>query len=755
MQSKGRLQSSLLRTIWYTVITALVAIAIAFALTVVLSQSTQAQTLTIIHNFTGGADEAYSSAGLRMEAAGNFYETTHGSAGYAGAGSSRLTINRAQYGAAGRFTDVTARLNSQIQGDQLSLQVTNDTMGGDPAYGQNKTLTVQYTYNGRTGQVSVKEGDYLRLPDHTATYQSSLQILRAEYGAGSRSSDVTARLNSQIQDDQLSLPVTNDTMGGDPAQGHAKTLTVRYSYKGAAGQVAVNEGDYLRLPGENTPSSPQQVSEASSPQLPNPGDTGVSKEQQEQLGLQAAAEVYKQVPVLPDSGPATQYVQQLGRKLVSVIPQQESWPYQFHVVAQKEINAFALPGGPIFINLGTITAADNEAELAGVMAHEMSHVYMQHSIKQMKTQQTEQELAGILGAVLGQVGGVAGSLGQLGVNLGAGMLSLKYSRSDEAQADAVGAVIMYQAGYEPKALAEFFQKLEQQGGGNGPGFLSDHPDPGNRVAAVEKEIQGWPPRTFEASSQAFVRARQQAQTVRAYSAQEIAQGAKDGTWARQNLQSGSTLPNLPAPANPPGVTLSNDQIAGGLKEALTLSTGTAVASTGRPDGYFKNPAIKILLPSSLQTVAKGMRMLGMSAQLDDLELSMNRAAEQAAPAAKQVFINSIRKMSFADVRQILFGGNTAATDYFKKTSSTELAQAFTPIVHQSMENVGVIKQFNDLAQNSMAAPLLADQNFNLDGYVVGKALDGLFYMLGQEEKQIRTDPAARTTALLKEVFGKK
>jgi len=206
-------------------------------------------------------------------------------------------------------------------------------------------------------------------------------------------------------------------------------------------------------------------------------------------------------------------------------------------------------------------------------------------------------------------------------------------------------------------------------------------------------------------------------------------------------------------SNLPGMALSNDKIAGGLKEALTKSTGSAVASTGRPDGYFKNQAIKILLPNSLQTVGKGMRMMGMGAQLDELELSMNRAAEQAAPAAKQIFINAITKMSFEDARKILSGGNTAATDYFKKTSSTELTQAFTPIVHQSMENVGVVKQFDAVAQNSMVGPLLG--NFNLDSYVVGKALEGLFYMLGQEEKQIRTDPAAQTTALLKEVFGKK
>src|SRR5215470_4213121 len=113
------------------------------------------------------------------------------------------------------------------------------------------------------------------------------------------------------------------------------------------------------------------------PQLPNPGTVAISKQQQEQLGLKAMSEVYQQMPVLPDSSPVTQYVQQLGRRLVQVIPQPNSWPYQFHVIPQKDINAFALPGGPIFVNVGTILAAENEAQLAGVMSHEMSHVYMQ------------------------------------------------------------------------------------------------------------------------------------------------------------------------------------------------------------------------------------------------------------------------------------------------------------------------------------------------------------------------------------------
>jgi len=209
------------------------------------------------------------------------------------------------------------------------------------------------------------------------------------------------------------------------------------------------------------------------------------------------------------------------------------------------------------------------------------------------------------------------------------------------------------------------------------------------------------------------------------------------------------------PASTGTMRLSNDKITAGLKEALTVSTGKAVASTGRVDGFFKNAAIKILLPENLRKAGAGMRLMGMGTQVDDLELGMNRAAEQAAPAAKQIFIDALMRMSFDDARQILSGSDTAATEYFKRASSEELMATFTPTVHAAMENVGVIRQYNQVVRNSGAAALLGGRNFNLDQYVVGKTLDGLFYMLGQEEKKIRKNPAAQTTALLREVFGKK
>src|SRR5579864_853837 len=190
--------------------------------------------------------------------------------------------------------------------------------------------------------------------------------------------------------------------------------------------------------------------------------------------------------------------------------------------------------------------------------------------------------------------------------------------------------------------------------------------------------------------------------------------------------------------------LTDSKIISGLKQALEISTGKAVAATGKPDGFLKNEAIKIALPPKLETVGQGMRMLGMGAKVDELEVGMNRAAEQATPQAKQIFITAVKKMSFDDARKILTGGDTAATDYFKRTSSADLTTAFSPIVHRSMQRVGVVQQYNNLLATAPGGSALAGQ-FDLNKYVVGKTLDGLFLMLGEEEKKIRKDPAAQAT----------
>ena len=200
--------------------------------------------------------------------------------------------------------------------------------------------------------------------------------------------------------------------------------------------------------------------------------------------------------------------------------------------------------------------------------------------------------------------------------------------------------------------------------------------------------------------------------------------------------------------------LNDEKIIAGLKQALEVSTGKAVALTGKHDGFLRNEAIRIFLPPKLEPIGKAMRLLGMGDQVDDLEIGMNRAAEQATPQAKEIFLAALKRMTFHDARMILTGNDTAATDYFQRTSTGDLTDAFTPIVHRTMEHIGLVKQYQRVIKAAPGGSAIAG-DFDLDKYVVGKTLDGLFAMCGEEERKIRKNPAAQTTDLLKEVFGRK
>jgi hypothetical protein len=202
-------------------------------------------------------------------------------------------------------------------------------------------------------------------------------------------------------------------------------------------------------------------------------------------------------------------------------------------------------------------------------------------------------------------------------------------------------------------------------------------------------------------------------------------------------------------------TIGDVRIGAALKEALQVGTENAVKLTGRPDGYFRNEAIKILLPEQLRSLEKGLRAVGFGPQVDELVLGMNRAAERAAPQAKQIFWDAIGAMTIDDARNILGGADTAATDYFKAKTSGALTTAFRPIVETSMRDVGVTRQYTELYRRAQAIPFLNVEAYDLDRYVVTRALDGLFHVVGEEEKKIRTNPAARVTELLRDVFGRR
>ena len=199
----------------------------------------------------------------------------------------------------------------------------------------------------------------------------------------------------------------------------------------------------------------------------------------------------------------------------------------------------------------------------------------------------------------------------------------------------------------------------------------------------------------------------------------------------------------------------SQDVTAGLKEALAVGTGNAVQMLSKSNGYFGDAAVKILMPEKMQKAAEVLKKAGYQKEVDDFILSMNRAAEQAAPKARPIFEDAVKKMSFDDAQKILKGGNTAATDYFKAKTSSQLTDAFKPVIADSMNQVGATRSYKALTDryNSMM-PFGKMDSFDLDSYVTGKSLDGMFLKVGQEEAKIRTNPAARTTDLLKKVFTK-
>jgi Zn-dependent protease with chaperone function len=213
-----------------------------------------------------------------------------------------------------------------------------------------------------------------------------------------------------------------------------------------------------------------------------------SQEQDVQLGKEAAADVRKTMPIV-NNAELTAYVNRIGARLAKS-PRAGGYPYTFEVVNDPSINAFALPGGPMFVHTGLIASLDNESQLAGVLAHEISHVALRHGTSNVSKANIIQLPAMLGGQMLGNKGGIWGTLGQLGIGLGAQSLLLKYSRGAEQDADLNGAQIMHDAGYDPTQMAVFFQKLEgPNGGDNGKlaNFMSDHPTPGNRVKYVSDQ----------------------------------------------------------------------------------------------------------------------------------------------------------------------------------------------------------------------------------------------------------------------------
>lgn len=217
------------------------------------------------------------------------------------------------------------------------------------------------------------------------------------------------------------------------------------------------------------------------------------------------------------------------------------------------------------------------------------------------------------------------------------------------------------------------------------------------------------------------------------------------------LKSAGSLPKSSAP----GSAVDDKTAGAGIKEALAKGTEEAVNKLSTPNGYFSNQAVKILMPPSIQKIADVARTVGFQKQVDDFILSMNRAAEAAAPLAARFFADAIREMTFDDVRGLLTGGDTAATEFFKRKTHDKLYAAFKPVVSEKVQSAGATQAYNNLKDRASSVPFIGGgQSLDLDDYVTNKSLDGLFLMVAEQEKNIRNNPLARGSDLLKAVFGK-
>jgi beta-barrel assembly-enhancing protease len=374
-----------------------------------------------------------------------------------------------------------------------------------------------------------------------------------------------------------------------------------------------------------------------------------SVEQEVQAGQQYSAEVEKQLPLVNDST-INNYVSRLGQRLAAKAPGTQ-YPYTFKVVNQKEINAFALPGGPIYVNLGTIQAASNESELAGVMAHEISHVVMRHSVNQASKQAAAQIPLAILGGRMG--GGMVGQLAQLGIGFGVGSLFMKYSRDAEREADLVGADILYDAGYNPQGMVTFFRKLEEETGARGSEFFQSHPNPGNRADAVAKEISTLGNRQFTSGSSEFQNIKSRVSGMKPLTAKQIAEQQKQGG-------TGST-----------GTISRNGDINPSSTFKSLEHNAYSVQYPSNWDAYGDKSSTVTIAPKggvSQDAVAYGVIINGFEAEqrnggsLDDAAHQLVQQIRQSNPEMKQVGNDEDFRLNGAAAKSIMMVGNSPLVD---------------------------------------------------------------------------------------------
>lgn len=460
--------------------------------------------------------------------------------------------------------------------------------------------------------------------------------------------------------------------------------------------------------------------------------TLTTPEQENKLGEDAYKEILQKEKLCKDKETVA-FVERVAKRIMAAAPD-KGFTYEISVLESPTMNAFCLPGGKICVYTGVLPYCQNEAGLATVLGHEVAHAILRHGGQRM-TQATVVSWVGTgLAEILKARGASAAAstiaLGAYDYGSQLGLL-LPYSRSHETDADREGLFYMARAGYDPQEAVEFWKRFSELKS-NVPTFLSTHPSSDDRVKRLEKA---------------------QKDALKLY-----AQSEKIGAGARLPEYVLKQTPAAPAGSKSfPGpvalASLADAEIRQGLQAALSQGMKHAIAKLGKADGYFKDLAVKVLMPGQLTDLEKAVRLIGRGKYADEFVENMNRAAEAAAPATADVLAQAIAQLTIEDARGILKGKNDEATQYFKKTCDANLLEKILPLVQKATADSGATKSYKNLIKKGGFASKALLGDFDLDKYVTRKAVDGLYLKMAEEEINIRANPAGQATDILRKVFG--
>lgn len=481
--------------------------------------------------------------------------------------------------------------------------------------------------------------------------------------------------------------------------------------------------------------------------------TLTSAEQENKMGEDAYRDILKKEKVCLNKE-IVSFVERVAGRIIAAAPD-KGFKYEIAVLESPTVNAFCLPGGKIAVYTGILPYCQNEAGLATVLGHEVAHAILRHGGQRM----TQAAVVDFVGSSMNEILKARGvsalttnmAMGAYDAGTQVGIL-LPYSRKHENEADAEGLFYMAKAGYDPAEAPNFWKRFAAKGGSGTPAFLSTHPSDAERVERLEK---------------AQPEARKlYANSVRMGSGANLPAGIKPIDLAASSSSTAATSvasnPATPAasPAAPKAESfslssLAEAEIRKGLQEALATGMKNAIAKLGKEDGYFKDEAVKVLMPEKLKDVEKMVRMLGKGKQADEFVENMNRAAEKAAPATADILAQAIASLTVTDARGIAKGKKDEATQYFIKTCDGSLQEKLLPLVSKATGDAGATKSYKDLLKKAGFAGRALVGDFDLDKYITRKAVDGLYLKMSEEEQKIRANPAGQASDILRKVFGAK